>query len=222
LALVGPADAGKSLLTALLSRTYDVSEGQILLDGYDIRELALPSLRRVVSTALQDPTVFSMTVAETLRLDRPDATESELTDAIDIAGAGFVNDLSFGLDTRLGEQGMRLSGAQRQRLCLARAVIAAPKLLVIDDTLAGLGERTEAEVTRALRLALRGVTGILIARRLSTVLLADRVALLGPGNFGASTITHVGTHAELFARVRSYRELLAVSGSGETDCSTTD
>lgn len=208
LALVGPTGSGKSLLTALLSRIYDVSEGQILLDGYDIRELALPSLRRAVSTAFEDPTVFSMSVAENLRLGRPDAAEAELTEAIDFAAAQFVYDLPFGLDTRIGQQGMRLSGAQRQRLCLARAIVAAPKLLVIDDTLSGLDVRTEAEITEALRMALCGVTGIVVARRLSTVLLADRVALLESDDAGGATITHIGTHAELFARVERYRHLL--------------
>jgi ATP-binding cassette subfamily B protein len=225
LALVGPTGAGKSLLTALLSRIYDVSEGQILLDGYDIRELALPSLRRAVSTAFEDPTVFSMSVAENLRLGRLEATEAELAEAIDVAAARFVYDLPFGLDTRIGQQGMRLSGAQRQRLCVARAIVAAPKLLVIDDTLSGLDARTEAEITEALRLALRGVTGIVVARRLSTVLLADRVALLEADDSDGATITHLGTHPELFTRVPRYRHLLTAGRQPEgddTDCHTTD
>ena len=221
LALVGPAGSGKSLLAALLSRIYDVSEGEILLDGYDIRELALPSLRRAVSTAFEDPTVFSMTVAENLRLGRPNATGLELAEAIDIAAAQFVYDLPFGLDTRIGQQGMWLSNAQRQRLCLARAIVAAPKLLVIDDTLAGPDVRTEAEITEALRMALCGVTGIVVARRLSTVLLADRVALLEQKGSGGATITHIGTHAELFANVDRYRQLLAADND-DAELSTTD
>jgi ATP-binding cassette, subfamily B, bacterial len=204
LALVGPTDSGKSLLAALLSRIYDASEGHILLDGHNIRELALPSLRRSVITAFEDPTVFSMSVAENVRLGRPDATDAEVADAIDIAAARFVYHLPSGLDTRIGQQGVRLSGAQRQRLCLARAIVAAPKLLVIDDTLAGLDVSPEA-----LRLALSGATGIVVAHRLSTVLLADRVVLLEPDDSVGATITHVGTHEELFARVERYRQLLA-------------
>jgi ATP-binding cassette, subfamily B, bacterial len=200
LALVGAMGSGKSLLTALLSRIYDVSEGQILVDGRDIRELSLPALRRTVSTAFEDPTAFSMSVAENLRLGREDATDAELAAAIDIVAAQFVYDLPFGLDTRIGEQGMRLSGRQRQRLCLARAIIAAPALLVIDDALSGLDARSDIG---ALRLALAGVTGIVVARRPPTVLLADRVALLENG-----TATHVGTHVELFAQVPQYRDLM--------------
>ncbi|SON60890.1 Putative multidrug export ATP-binding/permease protein [Mycobacterium simulans] len=203
LALVGAMCSGKSLLTSLLSRIYDVSEGQILIDGHDIRELSLPALRKAVSTAFEDPTVFSMSVAENLRLGRPDATDADLANAIEIAAAEFVHELPFGLDTRIGEQGLRLSCGQRQRLCLARALVAAPTVLVIDDALSGLDPRTEAEVTAALRRVLNGVTGIVVARRPSTVALADRVALLEDG-----TITHIGTHAELFAQVPRYRNLM--------------
>lgn len=204
LALVGPTGAGKSLLTALLSRIYDVSEGEILLDGRDIRALTLSALRLAVSTAFEEPTVFSMSVTENLRLGRPDATDAELAAAIDVAAARFVYDLPFGLDTRIGEQGTRLSRGQRQQLVLARAIVAAPKVLVIDDTLAGLDVHTEAEVSAALRRALQGVTRIVVTRRPATALLADRVALLDDG-----TITHVGTHAELLARVPRYRYLMA-------------
>lgn len=206
-ALVGARGVGKSLLTALLSRLYDVAEGRILLDGRDIRDMSLPSLRRAVCTALEDPTVFSMSVAENLRIGRPDATDAELSAAIDIAAARFVYDLPFGIDTRIGEQGMRLSGGQRQRLCLARAIVATPKLLVIDEARSGLGVHTGTETAPALRAALKGSTGIVVARRLSTMLLADRVAFVDEAEPGP-TITHVGRHAELFARVPRYRHLL--------------
>ncbi|MCV7411328.1 hypothetical protein AWC05_19700 [Mycobacterium florentinum] len=216
LALVGALDAGKSLLTALLSRIYDASEGRILLDGRDIRDMSLPALRGAVCTAFEDPTVFSMSVAENLRIGRPDATDAELSAALDIAAARFVHDLPSGIDTRIGERGMRLSGGQRQRLCLARAIVATPKLLVIDDALSGLDSHTEAEITAALRVALKGVTGIIVARRLSTVLLADRVAFMEPGEAGP-TITHVGRHAELFARVPRYRRLLTAKHGLEND-----
>ena len=209
LALVGSTGSGKSVLAALMSRLYDVTEGQIRIDGQDIRELSLPALRQAVATAFEDPTLFSMSVAENLRLGRPDATDAELAGAIDIAAAQFVYDLPFGLDTRIGEQGMSLSGGQRQRLSLARAILAAPKILVLDDTLSALDVHTEAVVTDALRRVLHAVTGIVVAHRASTVLLADKVALLDRVNSSGATITHVGTHSELLANVPQYRYLLA-------------
>jgi ATP-binding cassette, subfamily B, bacterial len=204
LALVGSTGSGKSVLTALLSRLYDVTEGAIRIDGQDIRELSLPALRQAVATAFEDPTLFSMSVAENLRLGRPDATDEQMAQAIEVAAAQFVYDLPFGLDTRIGEQGMSLSGGQRQRLSLARAILAAPRILVLDDTLSALDVHTEAVVEEALRRVLHHVTGIVVAHRASTVLLADKVALLQDG-----TITHIGTHAQLLATVPQYRYLLA-------------
>ena len=215
LALVGATGSGKSVLTGLLSRLYDVTEGVIRVDGVDIRDLRLSALRRAVATAFEDPTLFSMSVAENLSLGRSvdnPASEKELATAIDIAAAGFVYDLPFGLDTRIGEQGMSLSGGQRQRLSLARAIVAAPAILVLDDTLSALDVHTEAVVTEALRNVLRGVTGVVVANRASTVLLADRVALLEKG-----TITHVGTHSELLATVPRYRYLLAADDELDDD-----
>ncbi|WP_227370985.1 ABC transporter ATP-binding protein [Mycobacterium fragae] len=219
LAVVGATGSGKSALAALLSRLYDVTEGQILIDGRDIRELSLPALRRAVATAFEDPTLFSMSVAENLRLGRPDASDAELARAIDIAAAHFIYDLPFGLDTRIGEQGMNLSGGQRQRISLARAILAVPAILVIDDTLSALDMHTEAQVTDALQRALYGVTGLVIAHRASTVRLADKVALLSQNEFGG-TITHVGTHTELLARVPAYRYLLAADDPIDEDWPT--
>lgn len=204
LALVGSTGSGKSVLAALLSRLYDVTEGEIRIDGRDIRELSLPALRQAVATAFEDPTLFSMSVAENLRLGRPDATDEQMAQAIEVAAAQFVYDLPFGLDTRIGEQGMSLSGGQRQRLSLARAILAAPKILVLDDTLSALDVHTEAVVEEALRRVLHHVTGIVVTHRASTVLLADKVALLSDG-----TITDIGTHAQLLATVPQYRYLLA-------------
>jgi ATP-binding cassette subfamily B protein len=212
-ALVGATGSGKSVLAALLSRLYDVTEGEIRIDGRDIRELSLPALRRTVATAFEDPTLFSMSVAENLRLGRPDATEEQLAQAVDVAAAGFVYDLPFGLDTRIGEQGMSLSGGQRQRLSLARALLADPSILVLDDTLSALDVHTEAMVTEALGRVLASVTGVVVAHRASTVLLADKVALLEQG-----TITRVGTHAELLSDAPEYRYLLAADEEyGELD-----
>lgn len=218
LALVGSTGSGKSVLVALLSRLYDVTEGEIRIDGQDIRDLSLPALRQAVATAFEDPTLFSMSVAENLRLGSPGAGEHELDHAIEVAAAQFVYDLPFGLDTRIGEQGMSLSGGQRQRLSLARAILAAPKILVLDDTLSALDIHTEAVVEEALRKVLRSpdtkeqqsaVTGIVVAHRASTVLLADKVALLDRVDSAPATITHIGTHAELLAGAPRYRYLLA-------------
>ena len=221
LALVGATGSGKSVLVGLMSRLYDVSEGQIRIDGTDIRELSLDALRQTVATAFEDPTLFSMSVAENLALGRPDAGEAELHRAIEVAAAQFVYDLPFGLQTRIGEQGMSLSGGQRQRLSLARAILAAPKILVLDDTLSALDVHTEAVVEAALRRVLESVTGVVVANRASTVLLADRVALLQHG-----TITHVGTHAELLAQVPEYRYLLAaddeLDDGAERECEWSD
>ncbi|HOB48402.1 MAG TPA: ABC transporter ATP-binding protein [Mycobacterium sp.] len=221
LALVGATGSGKSVLAALLPRLYDVTEGRILFDGRDIRELTLLELRSAVAVAFEDPTLFSMSVAENLTLGRdPDdpAAQEELADAIEVAAAGFVYDLPFGLQTRIGEQGMSLSGGQRQRLALARAILARPRILVLDDTLSALDVHTEAVVTESLRRVLAGVTGIVVAHRASTVLLADRVALLDTADGGAHTITHIGTHEELLAEVPRYRYLLAADDELDDGC----
>jgi ATP-binding cassette subfamily B protein len=203
-AVVGATGAGKTTLTALVPRLLDPTEGRVTIDGHDVRDLELTTLRSVVATAFEEPTLFSMSVRENLTLGRLDATEEELADAIRTAQAMFVYDLPWGLDTRIGEQGLSLSGGQRQRLALARAVLSKPRILVLDDTLSALDVETEALVEEALRHVLRDATGIVVAHRASTVLLADKVALLRDG-----TITHVGQHQELLAEVPEYRELLA-------------
>ncbi|MEO3791509.1 ABC transporter ATP-binding protein [Nonomuraea sp. B10E15] len=203
-AVVGATGAGKTTLTALVPRLLDPTSGRVTIDGQDVRDLKLTTLRQVVATAFEEPTLFSMSVRENLMLGRRDATEEELAAAIQTAQAMFVYDLPWGLDTRIGEQGLSLSGGQRQRLALARAVLSRPRILVLDDTLSALDVETEALVEEALRHVLREATGIVVAHRASTVLLADKVALLRDG-----TITHVGQHQELLAEVPEYRELLA-------------
>jgi ATP-binding cassette subfamily B protein len=204
LALVGATGSGKTIFTNLVARLWDVTGGRISLDGVDVRDLRLDRLRQLVATAFEDPVLFSMSARENIALGRPDATDAEIAEAVEVAQAQFVHELPFGLDTRIGEQGMSLSGGQRQRLALARAVLAQPAVLVLDDTLSALDIHTEALVEEALRRVLVGVTGIVVAHRASTVLLADRVALLQDG-----TITHVGTHHELLDTVPAYRELLS-------------
>jgi ATP-binding cassette, subfamily B, bacterial len=203
-ALVGATGSGKTTVTSLVPRLHDVTGGRVTLDGHDVRDLPLTQLRSLVATAFEDATLFSMSVRENLTLGRPDATDDEVAEALRVAHADFVHELPWGLATRIGEQGLSLSGGQRQRLALARAVIGRPSVLVLDDPLSALDVHTEAQVERALRDVLRDTTALVVAHRASTVLLADRVALLQDGRVGA-----VGTHRELLATVPEYRDLLA-------------
>jgi ATP-binding cassette subfamily B protein len=209
-AIVGATGSGKTVLTALVPRLYDPTAGRVTIDGVDTRELTLPALRSVVATAFEEPTLFSMSARENLTLGRPESTDDEIRAAVDLAQADFVYDLPWGLDTRIGEQGMSLSGGQRQRLALARAVLSQPKILVLDDTLSALDVHTEALVEEALRRVLAETTAIVVAHRASTVMLADRVALLSGG-----TITRVGTHHHLLATAPEYRNLLAATDDGD-------
>ncbi|MFC4947840.1 ABC transporter ATP-binding protein [Pseudonocardia sp. GCM10023141] len=205
LALVGATGSGKTTLTALVPRLYDVTGGAVLLDGVDVRTVALPELRRAVATAFEDPVLISASVRENVALGVPDAPDEAIWEALRVASAdGFVAALPWGLDTRIGEQGMSLSGGQRQRLALARAVVGHPPVLVLDDPLSALDVHTEAEVEAALRRVLGGVTALVVAHRPSTVQLADRVAMLADGRIAA-----VGIHSELLATDPDYRALVS-------------
>jgi ATP-binding cassette subfamily B protein len=206
MALVGAVGSGKTTLTALVPRLYDVTGGRVLLGGVDVRDLTLDQLRHAVTTAFEDATLFSASVRENLALGRAGITERDVTEAVEVAQADFVYDLPYGLDTRIGEQGLSLSGGQRQRLALARAVLGRPRVLVLDDPLSALDVHTEALVEAALRRVLSTTTALIVAHRPSTVLLADRVAMLADGRIAA-----VGTHHELLETVPAYRELLAQS-----------
>jgi ATP-binding cassette subfamily B protein len=203
-ALVGATGSGKTTLASLVPRLYDVTGGRITLDGVDVRDVRLESLRRVVATAFEEPILFSASVRENLLLGTPDATEEDVDAALALAQAEFVRDLPFGLDTRVGEQGLSLSGGQRQRLALARAVIGRPRVLVLDDPLSALDVHTEALVEEALGRVLRGTTGLVVVHRPSTLALADRVAFLDGG-----TIVATGTHSELMASHPAYRAILS-------------
>ena len=204
LAIVGITGSGKTTLTSLVPRLYDVSAGAVTLDGLDVRDLTLASLRRHVGVAFEEPTLFSASVRENLLLGHPDATDDDIDVALRTAQAEFVHDLPWGLDTRVGEQGLSLSGGQRQRLALARAIIGRPQVLVLDDPLSALDVHTESLVEEALRRVLHGVTALLVVHRPSTLALADRVAFLHEG-----TIAAVGTHSELMARVPAYADVLS-------------
>jgi ATP-binding cassette subfamily B protein len=204
LALVGPTGSGKTTLALLLARLHDPTAGRITIDGHDLRDVTLASLRGQVSVAFEEATLFSASVRENLRIGKPGATEDDIEQALEIARAGFAHDLPWGLDTRIGEQGMTLSGGQRQRLALARAVIAEPRILVLDDPLSALDVHTEAEVEARLRPLLADRTALVVVHRPSTIALADRAALLIDGRIVAT-----GTHTELLGEEPRYREILA-------------
>ncbi|HIV59207.1 MAG TPA: ABC transporter ATP-binding protein/permease [Candidatus Stackebrandtia faecavium] len=204
LAIAGATGSGKTTLVSLLPRLYDVTGGKITLDGQDIRDTTLDSLRRVVTMAFEDPTLFSMSVRENLALGLGDVDDDAIAEALQVAQAEFVYELPFGLDTRIGEQGLSLSGGQRQRLALARAVLVKPAVLVLDDPLSALDVNTEELVERALKSVLSGTTALLVVHRPSTVALADRVALLSNG-----TVAAIGTHSELLNSSPEYVEVLS-------------
>ncbi|MFF5495592.1 ABC transporter ATP-binding protein [Streptomyces aquilus] len=207
MALVGATGSGKTTLTALVPRLHELTDGRITLDGEDITAMSREELRSLVAMAFEEPTLFSASVGENVLMG---ADDHELDRALSIAQADFAHALPQGTDTRIGEQGLSLSGGQRQRLALARAVVGRPRFLVLDDPLSALDVHTEAAVEAALRDVLADTTALIVAHRPSTVLLADRVALLSQGR-----ITAVGTHQELLRTNAEYAHLM--SGSGETE-----
>ncbi|MBT2390038.1 ATP-binding cassette domain-containing protein [Streptomyces sp. ISL-1] len=209
MALVGSTGSGKTTLTALVPRLHEVTAGRITLDGEDIAAMPRERLRRLVSVAFEEPTLFSASVGENVLMGAEDAGEPELGRALDIAQAGFVRALPHGADTQVGEQGLTLSGGQRQRLALARAVVGRPRFLVLDDPLSALDVHTEALVEAALRRVLEGTTALVVAHRPSTVMLADRVALLSGGRIAA-----VGTHRELLRTNAEYAWLMSGAEPG--------
>ena len=210
MALVGLTGSGKTTLTTLPTRLYDVTGGRVTLDGVDIRDLSLDDLRTRIGMAFEDATLFSQSVRDNVLIGRedlePGGAEAErvLREALSVAQAGFVEDLPHGVDTVIGEEGLSLSGGQRQRLALARAVAARPSVLVLDDPLSALDVDTEALVEDALREVMHDTTALIVAHRPSTVTLADRVALLEDGR-----ITAVGTHSDLLRESDHYRHVIS-------------
>ncbi|MFF5755030.1 ABC transporter ATP-binding protein/permease [Streptomyces longwoodensis] len=205
MALVGATGSGKTTLTALVPRLHEVTSGRITLDGRDIAGLPRDELRSLVAVAFEEPTLFSATVGENVLMGAGrDAGPEELERALAVAQAAFVHGLPHGADTQVGEQGLSLSGGQRQRLALARAVVGRPRFLVLDDPLSALDVHTEAAVEAALRQVLADTTALIVAHRPSTVLLADRVALLSGGR-----IVAVGTHQELLRGNAEYAHLMS-------------
>jgi ATP-binding cassette subfamily B protein len=203
-ALIGITGCGKTTLTALSSRLYDVTSGVIEIDGVDIKDLTRFELRSHVAMAFEDATLFSASVRDNILLGREQSTEEELREAITVAQAQFVYDLPEGLETKIGEEGLSLSGGQRQRLALARAVAAKPAILVLDDPLSALDVATEALVEEALRNVLKNTTALIVAHRPSTVQLADKVALMKDGK-----VVAVGKHSDLLASNEHYRYVIS-------------
>ncbi|MFF4882575.1 ABC transporter ATP-binding protein [Streptomyces nigra] len=204
LAVVGASGSGKSTVSLLLPRFYDVTHGAVLVGGHDVRDLTLDSLRAAIGLVPEDSFLFSDTVRANIAYGRPDATDEQIEAAARAAQADrFVADLPEGYDTKVGEHGLTLSGGQRQRIALARAILADPRLLVLDDATSAVDARVEHEIHEALKHVMEGRTTLLIAHRRSTLGLADRIAVLDTGRLAA-----IGTHEELQASSALYRRLL--------------
>jgi ABC-type multidrug transport system fused ATPase/permease subunit len=202
-ALVGRTGVGKTTLTSLVPRFYDVCAGAILLDGHDIRDLTMNSLRQQISIVLQDVFLFHGTVRENILFGRPDATEAEMVEAARVANAEeFIERLPDGYDTLIGERGVKLSGGQKQRLAIARAVLKDAPILILDEATSSVDTETEMLIQQALERLMVGRTTIVIAHRLSTVRNADLIVVLE-----GTQVAEMGSHAELMARGGIYRHL---------------
>jgi ATP-binding cassette subfamily B protein len=204
LAVVGASGSGKSTVSLLLPRFYDVTRGAVLVGGHDVRELTLDSLRAAIGLVPEDSFLFSDTVRNNIAYGRPGATDEQIRAAARAAQADrFITELPDGYDTTVGEHGLTLSGGQRQRIALARAILTDPRLLVLDDATSAVDARVEHEIHEALKEVMRGRTTLLIAHRRSTLNLADRIAVLDDGR-----LADLGTHEELQERCALYRRLL--------------
>ena len=202
-ALIGHTGSGKTTLASLVPRFYDVQAGRVLVDGVDVRDVTLSSLRREIGVIAQDPFLFSATVRENIAFGRPDATAEAVEQAARHARAHeFIEALPSGYDTVIGERGITLSGGQRQRVAIARALVVDPRILILDDATASVDATTESRIRTGLREAMRDRTTIIIAHRLSTIALADEVIVLADGRVAAR-----GTHDDLVGVNDVYREI---------------
>jgi ATP-binding cassette subfamily B protein len=203
IALIGHTGSGKTTLTSLVPRFYDVTGGRVTVDGHDVRDLTLASLRRAVGVISQDPFLFSATVRENITFGAGDLPQPAVEEVARAAQAHeFIERLAQGYDTVIGERGITLSGGQRQRLAIARALAVDPRILVLDDATASVDASTEALIRIGLRGAMAGRTTFIIAHRLSTIALADEIVVLDEGRIAAR-----GTHDELIVRSPIYREI---------------
>ena len=212
-AMVGRTGSGKSSLARLLPRFYDVTDGAVRVDGHDVRDLTLTSLRANIGMVLDEPFLFSVSIRENIAYGRPDATMDQIKAAAEAAGAaGFIGRLPEAYDTVVGERGYTLSGGQRQRIAIARALLVNPPILILDDATSAIDVKVEQRIHSALRELMKGRTTLIIAHRLSTISLADRVILLDSGQIVAD-----GTHAELLASTPLYAEVLAQAAVEEDE-----
>ena len=210
IALVGASGSGKTTLVNLIPRFFDPTSGQILIDGYDLRDVKTQSLRQQVSVVFQDSFLFGATIRENIRFGKRDATDEEVTAAAEAANAHeFIVQLSEGYDTEVGERGVKLSGGQKQRISIARTILRNPKILILDEATSALDSESELLVKEALEKLMAGRTSFVIAHRLSTVLKADRIVVLDDGK-----IVEAGSHEELLAKGGAYRKLYEVQLDG--------
>ena len=217
-AMVGRTGTGKSTVTRLLTRFYDVTEGAVLVDDHDVRDLTMTSLRSQIGVVLDEPFLFSMSVRDNIAYGKPDADFADIEAAARAAGAdAFIRDLSHGYDTVVGERGYTLSGGQRQRIAIARTLLVNPPILILDDATSAIDVQVELEIHAALRILMEGRTTLIVAHRLSTISLADRVVLLDDGRIVAE-----GTHNELMATTPLYAEVLAQADAEDSVSSTTE
>ena len=211
LSIIGSSGSGKTTLVQLIDRLYDADKGEVLVGGIDVRDYNLHALREVVGMVLQKNLLFSGTIRENLQWGKPDASEEELWKACDSAGAGeFIRRFPSGFDTDLGQGGVNVSGGQKQRLCIARALLKNPKILIFDDSTSAVDSATEKNIRENLK-QLEGVTKIFIAQRISTVMEADCIFILDNGHLVAS-----GRHEELLDTSPIYREIYDSQMKGGT------